>query len=197
MIPILLMIIGGLMIVISLVGVFAFIFQPFYENYQVVIKREDDYAHYVTPSGQAYLRTRTRSYFRWIAILFAVGCIMFFTGLYMGYGSRGFNMLFSLQKKEESAEYNAIESELAEGFYLHGNYVADDGRIYTHYLVVKGNDVYYKDVLIGDTEALRAYIPNFNIENSFYIVDGYAASSTYKEVMNILSESGFEYEIDE
>ena len=197
MIPIILMIFGGLLIVISLLGLLAYVFQPVYEDFQVVIKREDDYAHYATPSGQAFLQKRVKRYISGIIIMLVAGCILFFSGLYMGYGSKGFNMLFSTKQSGDEMEYDAIDSELAEGFDSRGNYVTDDGKIYTHYLVVKGNAVYYKDELIGDADDLRVFVQNMNIENSFYIVDGYASASAYKEVMNILSENGFEYEIDE
>ena len=51
MISILLMIIGGILIIVSIVLMLMFIFQPVYEAFQVVIKREDDYAHYISPTG--------------------------------------------------------------------------------------------------------------------------------------------------
>ena len=197
MIPILMMIIGGLLIGVSIAGILAYIFQPVYEAFQVVIKREDDYAHYATPAGQAFLQTRVKKYLIGVAVMFLIGCILFFTGLYIGFGARGFNMLFSTQQSKENDDYDAIDSELAEGGDSRGNYVADDGKIYSHYFVVRGTNIFYKDEFIGDSNAFRKYISDLNTENSFYIVDGYAASSTYKEVMNILSESGFEYEIDE
>lgn len=196
MIPILMMIIGGLLIVLSILGILAYIFQPVIEAYQVVIKREDDYAHYISPSGQTFLQTRVRRYLIGILVMFIVGCFLFFGGLYIGYGPKGFDMLFTT-RNDETSENDVIDSELAPGFDSRGNFVADDGKVYPHYFIVKGTDIYYIDKYVGDTEALRSYVPNLDIENSFYIVDGYAASSTYKEVMNILSENGFEYAIDE
>ena len=78
MLSILLMILGGILIIISILGVVAIIFQPLYEDYQVVIKRKDDYAQYATPSGQAYLRSRIKRYWTGLGIMFAAGCIMFF-----------------------------------------------------------------------------------------------------------------------
>lgn len=197
MIPIFMMVIGGLLILISVLGILAYIFQPVLEAYQVVIKREDDYAHYISPSGQAFLQTRVKRYLLGVGIMFVLGCVLFFSGLYMGFGPRGFDMLFSTQTSEESAEYNAIDSELAEGFDSHGNYIADDGKIYSHYFVVKGTNIFYREEYIGNIDVLRDYLTNLDTENSFYIVDGYAAASTFKEVMNILSENGFEYEIEE
>ena len=180
MIPILMMIIGGLLIVLSILGLLAYVFQPVREAYQVVIKREDDYAHYISPSGQAFLQTRVKRYLIGIAVMFIVGCLLFFAGLYIGYGPKGFDMLFSTHNNETS-EQDAIDSELAQGFDSRGNYVSDDGKVFPHYFIVKGTDIYYIDEYVGDAEALRAYIPNLDIENSLYIIDGYAAASTYKE----------------
>ena len=42
MLAILLMVVGGLMIFVSILGCLAILFQPLYEDYQVVIKRRDD-----------------------------------------------------------------------------------------------------------------------------------------------------------
>ena len=197
MIPILMMIIGGLLIVLAILGLLAYIFQPVYEAFQVVIKRKDDYAHYISPSGQTFLQTRVKRYLMGDGLMFALGCILFFSGLYMGYGPRGFGMLFSVKAGEETAQYDTIESELAEGFDSHGNYVDAEGKIYTHYFVVRGTSIFDRGDLIGDTDAFRVYIIDQPAENLYYIVDGYASSATVKEVTSILRERGIDYEMEE
>ena len=114
----------------------------------------------------------------------------------MKYGARGFGMLLTIEA--ESADQDAVDSELAEGINENGDYVSEAGRIYRNYIVVKGTEVYYRDRRIGNAEELKGFLEDKKIDTSsaFYIVDGYAASTAYKEVINVLSESGFEYEMD-
>ena len=54
MIAVLLMIIGGGMVITSIVWVIKLIFQPLKESYEVVINSEDDYTHYTSPSRLLY-----------------------------------------------------------------------------------------------------------------------------------------------
>ncbi len=197
MIPILLMVIGGIMIVISIIGFLLFLFQPLFEEYQVVIKRKDDYAHYTSPIGQRYLQSRINRYLKHIGVLFVLGCILFFTGLYMRFGSRSLDILLPGAEQSFTTGDEAIDSELAEGFDSRGNYVSGDGKVYPYYIIVKGNDIYFKDELLGGPENLSSCFEEMDKENTVYIIDGYAAANTYKEVKSILSENGYEYESDE
>ena len=155
MVSILLMVLGGLMILFSILGVLAILFQPLYEDYQVVIKRKDDYVQYNTPSGQAFLRSRIKRYWIGLAVLFLVGCALFFTGFYMKYGARGFGMLLTV---EEENELTDSDSELAKGINENGDYVTAKGRTYPNYIVVRGTEVYYREQRIGNTEDFRKYL---------------------------------------
>lgn len=195
MIAIFLMIVGGGMIAVSIIGILAFIFQPLYEDFQVVIKRKDDYAHYATPSGRAYLSRRTGRYWKSVIFMLIIGCILFFTGFYMKFGERGFGMLLGIEDKKTAAAYENINSEIASKINDNGDYVSENGITYI-LLTVKGREVFYRDRLVGNTDDFREFIKNIDIGTPIYLLDGYASSATYSEIRNILDESGFEYEMD-
>ena len=184
------------MIAVSIMGMLAYFFQPLYEDYHVVIKREDDYAHYATPSGQAYLYSRIKRYWKRIIIIFVVGCILFFWGFYMKFGERGFGMLLGIEDYKTASGYSEIDSELAEGINNDGDYVSENGKVYINYITVKGTEVFYRDQHVGDADDFRSFVKKLDTTNALYLVDGYASSATYNEIKNILSESGFEYEMD-
>ncbi len=195
MIPIFMMIIGAIMILVSVFMCLMFLFEPLYKNYQIVIKRKDDYAHYTAPRTFALLQKARKGYWIHTGILFLVGCILFFSGVYLRYGERGFGILFATEL--ESEDTDPINGELAEGFDPSGNYVSDDGVVYTQYVIVKGTDILFKDEYVCDVEEFETEVDRLPEGNTIYVIDGYAAAHTFHEVMRILSEKGFEYETDE
>lgn len=190
------MIVGGAMVLCSVIGFLKFLFQPLVETYQVVIKREDDYAHYTSPTGIAYLNEHKKKYLILLAVLFVAGSAIFSAGLYMRFGSRGFEMLLS-PEAAFSQKYDAVDSELAEGFDEDGNYIAENGKIYSYYVKVKGNEVYYGDKLIGNADDFREYVTGIDKNTRLYLIDAYASSATYHEVMSLLEENGIKCDKDE
>ncbi|WP_029322017.1 hypothetical protein [Butyrivibrio sp. AE3004] len=196
MIPIFLMIIGAIMILVSVFMCLMYLFEPLYKNYQIVIKRKDDYAHYTSPSNFALLQKARKGYWIQTGILFIIGCILFFTGAYLKYGEKGFGLLFSTEL-EESEDSDSINQELAEGFDSSGNYISDDGLVYTDYVIVKGTDILFKDKSVCNLEEFETEVERLPEGNTIYVIDGYASAHTFHEVMRILSEKGFEYETDE
>ncbi|MCR4745177.1 MAG: hypothetical protein K5894_08095 [Lachnospiraceae bacterium] len=201
MLAILLMVVGGLMIFVSILGCLAILFQPLYEDYQVVIKRRDDYTHYLSPSGQAYLRSRIKRYWRSLGILFIAGTLIFFTGYYMKYGSRGFNNLLTFKDETNAEDSDGAQENLSKKLDENGDYISDSGVVY-YGIVVRGNEVIYRNEPIGDVDTFREYIENLQKqseidENSkFQLLDEYASSAAYLEVMNILNEREIDYEAD-
>ena len=59
---------------------------------------------------------------------------------------------------------------------------------------VKGTEILFNGETIGGTEDFRSFILGCADLGKIYVADGYAASSTYHEVIDILKENGFDYE---
>ena len=194
MIPVIMMIIGGILILISVFGFLAFLFEPLIKNYRIVIKREDDYTHYTSPRNFAMLQTARKEYCAGLAVMFAVGCVLFFSGAYLLFGERGFGFLFSTQEERVSDVDIAVSDEISDSIDKDGNYVDESGTAYSNYIIVKGIEILFNGETIGGTEDFRSFILGCADLGKIYVADGYAASSTYHEVIDILKENGFDYE---
>ena len=195
MIAILLMILGACLIIISIIGFLMYLFQPLRETYQVVIKRRDDYALYATPSGRRYLREKTKVYLRWVASMFILGCALFLSGLYMKFGPRGFKMLLS-NPDEIQSEYEAADPEVKGKIDENGDYRAADGKLYKYYLLVRGNVIYLREDPVSDADSFEEYASSLDKGREIYVVDDYASSKAFHEVIRVLEAGGFSYESD-
>ncbi len=196
MIGYLLMAVGAAMVIMSIIGILKYFFQPLIETYQVVIKREDDYAHYTSPRGIAYLNEHKKKYLTMLAVLFIAGAGLFSLGLYMNFGPRGFEMLLS-PNAQQGKVYDAVDTELAEGFDANGNYVAPNGKIYSRYVLIKGNEIYYGQDLVGDIDAFRDFAPAIDRNSRLYLIDGYASAAAFREAVSILDSNGIGCDWDE
>ncbi len=192
MIPILLIIIGGILVLISVVGFFLYIFEPIIKNYRIVIKREDDYTHYTSPKNYALLQNARKNYCMGLLVMFAVGFVLLYTGIYLRFGERGFGLFFSTEPVAQTQDI--VSETLNDNVNADGDYVTEDGETYKHYIIVKAKDIYYKDQYIGDSNEFRSFISDKEFTTPVYIIDGYAAASTIHELIDIFKEYGFEYE---
>ena len=195
MIPIIMMIAGGILILLSLIGLLQFLFEPFRRTYRIVIKRVDDYAHYTSPRNFAMLQKARRTYLMGILVMFVVGFILSYAGAYLQFGERGFGFLFSTNALEGSdKEDAAVTGELEDRIDENGNYIDGAGKPYSNYIVVKGNVVVFKDHEFKDMNEFKSFIQDISDMGTVYVVDDYAASSTYNEVVDMLDECGFDHE---
>lgn len=195
MIPIIMMITGGILILISLAGLIQYVFEPFRRTYRIVIRREEDYAHYTSPRNFAMLQKARKTYLTGILVMFVTGFVLSYAGAYLQFGERGFGFLFSAKMPEGTDETDAdVTGELENRIDESGNYIDGEGKNYSNYIVVKGHVVAFKEQEFNDMGEFRSFISNISDMGTVYIVDDYAASSTYREVTDVLDECGFDYE---
>ena len=182
--PFILMLIGAASAIWGIRRIILYIFRPFYEDYQVVIKREDDYAHYTSPSNYAYLQSKIKRYLATAFVAIIIGLILLFVGAYIEFGPRGLNILFN-QGITDTAE-ERLYSDLPVEVNPKGNNIC-----------VRGDEIYYQNEYVGDTEAFAEYVNNLDFARDLYLIDSYATSATFKEVIRILNENGIFYELVE
>ncbi|MBQ4481632.1 MAG: hypothetical protein II966_00215 [Lachnospiraceae bacterium] len=195
MIPVIMMIVGGILILLSLIGLIQFVFEPFQRTYRIVIKRADDYAHYTSPRNFAMLQKARRTYLTGILVMFVTGFILSYAGAFLQFGERGFGFLFSTKALERASDTDSdVTGELENRIDENGNYTDPSGNSYSNFIVVKGHVVAFKEQEFKDMGEFRSFIGDIGDMGTVYIVDDYAASSTYKEVMDMLEEYGFDYE---
>ena len=126
-----------------------------------------------------------------IVAIFA-GILMFFAGLYLGYAAKGEN--FWLYRKlfpdriatETMAAWDAINEN--------GQFVAEDGKAYTYYVLVAGDKVSLSGETCADLSELKTRLTEIKRENTVIIIDSFAVSSLYRGVKDMLNEMGIDYE---
>ena len=196
MIAVILIVIGALLILFSVAGTILLLIEPLRRNFQIVINRKDDYTHYLNPAARRMLKKAKKDYIAGLFGLFFCGAVVLLTGLYMQFGTRGAEMFFSSRLESFMESDEAVQGGQAEGINNAGNYVASDGTEYVYYFVVRGNEIYYRNEPIENTEAISGFLEkNINGENTVYLVDGYASSATFHGIMDLLDEAGYKYKI--
>ncbi len=192
MVAFLLMGVGGLLMLISIFGLLAFLLEPLYRSFQIAIRQRDDYTHYLSPSAQALLRNARKDLVGGLLALLLFGAGIFFAGFYMQFGPRGLDKLWSTQVEEGSEiGEDPILGPQAEGINSAGNFVAGDGTEYVYYFVIRGTDIFYRNTPVGKISDLGPYLSELKKENEIYIVDGFAAAKTYRDVIELLEREGF------
>ena len=198
MVATILMIVGGLLILLSVVGLFLFLIEPLIKNYRIVIKREDDYAHYTSPQNYAMLQNARKNYCIGLLVMFIAGFLMLYAGAFFKYSDRGFGLLFSTRPEGDGETIEDLpDDNIADFINDEGKFEGSDGQEYSHWIIVSGTKIFYKEDYIGDIEAFRSFIADKKFARTIYIKDEYAAASTYHEVFDALEERGFEPKKDE
>jgi len=191
MIAWILIILGALLTIGSIIGFLSLLILPIKERFEIVYDREYDYIRSRTDAEvRKHVRTETQHLIRDFIIAFFVGVLMFFTGIYLGYAAKGedfwFYKKFYPSKEEELLVWDAINDN--------GQYVSNDGRAYTYYILVTGNDVSLRGEPCDSLEELKTRLSAIQRENRIILIDCYAIASTYHEIADILKELGLKYE---
>ena len=198
MIAVILIVTGALLVFLSIAGTVILLLEPLHRNFQIVIKRKDDYTHYLNPAARRMLKKAKKDYIAGLFGLFFCGVVILFTGLYMQFGPRGAKLLFSSRFEGFTESDGSVQGDQAVGINTAGNYVAADGTEYVNYFVVRGSGIYYRDEPIGGTDSFGSFLEkNINRENTVYLVDGYASSAAFHGAMDLLDEAGYRYETDD
>ena len=194
MLSILLMFTGALLIIVAVIGLIAYGLAPFYKNIRVVLYGEDDYLHYISPDNYAFLQNERRKYLRHVAIVGISGILLFGSGCFMRFGSRGLEFLlgFSSESPEDSP-LAAVEEINKYGDFMD----SASKKTYKSYFVVRGSEIFYRTKAIGGIDSFSEYLDEnaAKLKGRLCLVDCYASSGTYHEVMNLLDEKGYSYEL--
>ena len=114
---------------------------------------------------------------------------MFFAGFSLGYAAKGDG--FWLYRKLFP---DRIVVHTWDEINENGQYVADDGRAFTYYVLVSGDKVSLSGEPCADLEDLEKRLTEIKRENTVIIIDSFAVSSTYRGVEKMLNEMGIDYE---
>ena len=197
MLPKLLMITGAALFLLGFIGVFNLMIDPIKTMFKVVFKRKDDYVFYESDKGKNLLERQKKNLLTASIFFIVVGGVLFGMGYYLKYGPRGYNGI--------SANENLTESPVDETSELHvqgldkeGKYHDKDGKVYSSYIEVTGQEIKHDGQLIGDIQAFEYYINDNKIDRNtmIYLIDNFAASSTYHRVDELLIEKAIPHNKD-
>ncbi len=187
MIPYILIIAGAIAVIYGWIGLIRIAFLPLVRAHQVVFKRKDDYLFYENAKGQRVLKSQKKFLLNIYITMVIVGNLLIITGFYAGFTDHGedFWLYKTLFNSEEAQRNDRITED--------GQYIASDGKTYNYYILIRGADIYFKDVLCDDYAVLEEKIKGFDRTNTIAIHDDFAVSSAYHFVIDLLDNSGIHY----
>ena len=190
MVPWILIIVGALCTVIGIVGLIALLVLPIFERFELVFEKEKEIFQARTDHEFARLVWHEKRHLiRDFIICIFAGSLMFFAGLYLGYAAKGDGFWLYRKLFPDRIAVHTWD-EINES----GQYVSEEGKAYTYYVLVSGDTVSLSGEPCADLEELKIKLAAIKRENTVMIIDSFAVSSTYRGVTRILNEMGIDYE---
>ena len=190
MIPWTLIIIGALLTVFGVLGWISLFVLPFFERFEVVYDKDKEIIQARTdPEFGKQVWYEKKHLKRDFTICIFAGILMFFAGFYLGYAAKGDGFWLYRKLFPDRVVVHTWD-EINEN----GQYVADDGRAFTYYVLVSGDKVSLSGEPCADLEDLEKRLTEIKRENTVIIIDSFAVSSTYRGVEKMLNEMGIDYE---
>ena len=190
MIPWTLIIIGVLLTVFGVLGWISLFVLPFFERFEVVYDKDKEIIQARTdPEFGKQVWYEKKHLKRDFTICIFAGILMFFAGFYLGYAAKGDG--FWLYRKLFP---DRIVVHTWDEINEQGQYVADDGRAFTYYVLIDGDKVSLSGEPCAGMEDLQKKLAEIKRENTVMIIDSFAVSSTYRGVEAMLNEMGIDYE---
>jgi len=197
MLSTILIVVGAILLAIGIFTLIAIMIQPIRTAFGVVFKRRDDYVFYERKEGKALLARETRLLVRISGMFMFLGAVLLLTGIYLRYAPRGNGSLWSENTAGITEGEDFEDNNKAQGKTSDGKYISAEGKEFSYYISVTGTDVYYNGKLIGNIEEFKEYLPSIDRGNTIFLVDDFAASSTYQEVEKLLDQYGMKWDKDE
>ena len=198
MIPWTLIIAGALCGTVGIIGLLALLLLPIADRFEIVFDKDKEVISARTDNTvKKIVRSEKRKLTRDFIILVFAGVLMFFVGIYLGYAAKGTG--FWPYRKLFPAEAAKQEAQLERERYFDklnadGQFVAEDGKTYTYYVIIDGEEISFCGQKYADTAALRAELEKVKRANTVMVFDDFAVSSIYHDVTELLSELGIDYE---
>lgn len=190
MIPWILIIAGALLTVLGVLGLISLLLLPIFERFEVVYEKEKEIIQSRTdPEFAKHVWYEKRHLIRDFIICVFAGILMFFAGFYLGYAAKGDG--FWLYRKLFP---NRIAVHTWDEINENGQYVSEDGKAYTYYVLVSGDEISLSGEPCADLAELKNKLTEIKRENTVMIVDSFAVSATYHGVKKLLNEIGIDYE---
>lgn len=190
MIPRILVVVGALLVIGGVLGLISLLLLPIKERFEVVYDREYDYIRARLNKDIArYVRREARKLARDFILIVLTGVMMLFIGFYLGFTAEGDGFWFYERFYPQEAS-NQVWDQLNEN----GQFVATDGQVYTHYILVSGEEISLGGKKCTDLADLKDKLSAIRRENTVILIDSFAVASVYHAIEDICTELGIRYE---
>ncbi len=191
MIPWILIIIGALLAIVGVIGLISLLLLPVFERFEIVYDKDKEIIQArMDPEFGRHVWYEKRHLTRDFIICILLGILMFFSGFYLGYAEQG-EGFFLYKKLFPSQQVTAqVWDEINEA----GQFVAEDGKAYTYYVLVSGEEVSLSGVQCAGVDDLEKRLSEIKRENTVIIIDSFAVFSVYRAVEELLNRMGIDYE---
>ena len=191
MIPWTLIIVGALLNVLGVLGLISLLLLPIFERFEVVYDKDKEIlsARMDKEIGK-HVWYEKKHLKRDFTICVFAGILMFFAGFYLGYAAKGDGFWLYRKLFPDRIVVHTWD-EINES----GQYVSEDGRAFTYYVLVSGNAVSLSGEPCADLTELKNKLSEIKRQNTVMVIDSFAVASTYRGVEKILNELGIDYEV--
>lgn len=181
-------------IIATIIGVFGlfslFVWLPIKEKFEIVYDREIEFIHSrLDPKIQMFVAYNTKQLTNFFIVCCLMGPFLFFSGYYLGYAAKG-EGFWLYRKLYPEVVNNQVWDEINEK----GQFVAEDGKAYTHYILISGDEISLSGEPCADIQELKERLSQIRMENTVIMIDSFATASAYHSAENVLNELGIQYE---
>lgn len=187
MIAIIIVIFGILFSIVGMIGLFAIAISPLIDDWDVVVRRKDDSLFYSTAFGKRILKLRTKKMAWEYFAVFAIGVALIISGMYFGFADRGKDFWFYKKILGEEIDVTSWDKLTDDGFYKD-----PEGYEFKCFILIRGDKIYYNGAedgaIVDSISELKQKVSKTAPENTIAVIDSYALSSTYNEVIEMLDK---------
>ncbi|MBO5930329.1 MAG: hypothetical protein J6Q27_03430, partial [Clostridia bacterium] len=155
---------------IGILGLAALALLPVAERFEIVFDKDKDIVQARTDAKIGKIVHQEKQHLtRDFIICCIAGVMMFFAGMYLGYAAKGDS--FWPYKKMFPNRVAAVQvwDEINDA----GQFVSEDGKAYTYYILVSGNEVTLSGEPCADLNDLKKQLSEIKRENTVMVIDSF------------------------
>lgn len=189
MIPIILMVIGGLLFLYGWIWIIQIATSPLIVRWRHIRAEVE-----LIDTGEVKKKRKSDRRFLscWAIGFILSGALLFLAGWAYGFNLQGDGFWLNRFIEGEqgiSDKWDRISDD--------GSYIAQDGTEYPYYLLVQGNTYEFCGETCKDLTDVQIRLSQIRRENTVMLIDSFAVSSKIKEAEKMLDEMRFNHETEE
>lgn len=181
MVPIILIIVGGMLVICGIIGMFSVYIQPIKKAIRVFYNQDTDDFWYEHGRGQKTMEEGRRILVGLYTFLIIIGFCLLIPGLVMRYMPRGNASMVSPSEvgADVSMDFEAMVNNRTE--------------MSEYVIVVSGDEVTFCGAKMASLEEFETMVKQLDRTKRVILTDDFAVASTYHKVAEIINRYGLVY----